>query len=158
MKTLLLLYLSIFLLISSNIYSQSNGDTPWSNCFGKNASCDSYGCSEIRVITSANDPVVAIVKKNNKIIKHAYISANSRYSFEVKNGTYQVFFYYGTDWNSRLWMPSDKCGQVVGRWSSNEYVSKDEPITLKNEWMEYRLSLITNGNFTPGKSSLKEAF
>ena len=156
-KRLLTLTL-FFYLISPNIYSQYTGHTPWDNCFGKNATCNYYGCSSITVKTSKSDPVVAIVKKRDRIIKHAYISANSSYTFELKDGTYQVFFYYGTDWNSKLWMPSDECNLVVGRWSKNEYVSKDDPIRLKNQIMTYTLSTMVSGNFTPGKSSLDEVF
>ena len=146
------------LLIALNAYSQYTGATPWANCYGENISCNYYGCSAITVSTSSADPVVAIVKKNNKVIKHAYISANSSYTFEVKDGTYQVFFYYGEKWMSNLYMPSEECRLLTGRWSEKEFVSKDEPITLKNETMEYTLSLRTDGNFIPDKSSLKEVF
>ena len=146
------------LLISLNTYGQYTGATPWADCFGENISCNYYGCSGITVNTSSVDPVVAIVKKNNRVIKHAYISANSSYTFEVKDGTYQVFFYYGEKWISNLYMPSDECTLLTGGWSENSSVSKDDPIKLKNSTMEYTLSLRTDGNFKPDKSSLKEVF
>ena len=80
------------MILNTNYFSQYTGSTPWENCFGKNASCDYYGCSAIKVRTSSTSPVVAIVKKYGKVIKHAYISAGSSYTFQVKDGTYQVFF------------------------------------------------------------------
>tara|TARA_B100000900_G_scaffold377005_1_gene360088 strand:- start:1724 stop:2200 length:477 start_codon:yes stop_codon:yes gene_type:complete len=158
MKKYILLLIVSFLLFTTNSYSQYTGATPWADCYGKNIGCDYYGCSNITVITSPSEPVVAIVKKNDRIIKHAYISKNSSYTFELKNGTYQVFFYYGENWVSNLYMPSDDCNLLTGGWSLNASVSKDDPITLKNQAMEYTLTLRSSGNFTPDKSSLKEVF
>ena len=158
MKKYIILLIIPFLLFTTNSYSQYTGATPWADCYGKNIGCDYYGCSAITVTTSQSEPVVAIVKKNDRIIKHAYISKNSSYTFEVKDGTYQVFFYYGENWVSNLYMPSDDCNLLTGGWSLNASVSKDDPITLKNQTMEYTLTLRTYGNFTPDKSSLKEVF
>lgn len=145
-------------------YSQYTGATPWENCFGINASCKSYpkdgylvGCSEIKVSTSSSSPVVAIVKRYGKVLKHAYISAGSRYSFEVPDGTYQVFFYYGRKWNSRKKMKSDECYSIYGGFTENESVSKDNPITLNGHIMSYTLTSVSNGNFSPKSSSLNEA-
>ena len=156
MKTKIIL-LTTLVLMTFTSYSQYNGATPWSNCFGKNASCDYYGCSAIKVITSSSSPVVAIVKRYGNVIKHAYISAGSSYEFELKDGTYQVFFYYGTSWNKYKRMSSDECSSIYGGWNDNESVSKDSPITLKGQYMEYTLSKVTNGNFSPDKSNIKEA-
>jgi len=158
MKKFILSFIVLFILYTTNSYSQYTGATPWADCYGKNIGCDYYGCSSITVNTSSSEPVVAIVKKNNKIIKHAFISKGSSYTFEVKDGTYQVFFYYGEKWLSNLYMPSDDCSILTGGWSLNESVSKDAPITLKNQTMEYTLSLRTNGNFSPDKSNLEEVF
>lgn len=151
-------------LITSLCYSQYTGATPWENCFGINASCNTYpkdgylvGCSEIKVSTSSLSPVVAIVKKHGKVLKHAYISAGTSYSFEVPDGTYQVFFYYGRKWNSRKKMNSDECSRVYGGFTENESVSKDNPITLNGHIMEYTLTSVSNGNFSPKSSNLEEA-
>ena len=138
-------------------YSQYNGATPWSDCFGKNASCNDYGCSEIKVNTSSSSPVVAIVKRYDKVIKHAYISTGSSYTFQVKDGTYQVFFYYGTSWNKYKRMSSDECTSLYGGWDYNEEVTKDNPIRLSNQIMTYTLTSVTNGNFNTKSSSIKEA-
>jgi len=155
MKNLSLLFISFFIII--NAYSQYTGATPWSNCFGLNAKCSYVGCSDIKVITSKVNPVVAIVKQYGKVKKHAYISANSSYTFEVSDGTYQVFFFYGDNWNSSKVMSSDECYYITGGFNSNESVSKDNPITLNGQIMEYTLSRVTHGNFSPKSSSIKEA-
>ena len=143
-------------MIPTIISGQYTGYTPWENCFGINESCPYLGCSEINVNTS-NSGVMAIVKKYGKIIKHAYISSNSSYTFELKDGTYQVFFYYGDNWNSQKKMKSDECSSIYGGFTNNESVLKDSPITLNGEIMTYRLSRTEYGNFSPMGSSLEEA-
>ena len=155
MKNVSLLF--IFSFFAMTAYGQYTGATPWSNCFGTNAECSYVGCSDIKVMTSKTDPVVAIVKQYGKIKKHAYISANSSYTFELSDGTYQVFFYYGDNWNSSKLMSSGECSYITGGFSSSEFVSNDDPINLKGQIMEYTLSSVTHGNFSPKSSNLKEA-
>jgi hypothetical protein len=147
----------IFILISFNSYSQYTGATPWENCYGKNASCEYVGCSDIRVNTSSNSSIVAIVKKYGKVVKHAYISAGSSYTFQVPDGTYQVFFYYGSEWDRNKSMNSKDCYTLRGGFTSKESVSKTEQITLKGQIMTYTLTYTTSGNFSPKSSSLEEA-
>ena len=158
------LLLALVLLLSLNGYSQYTGATPWENCFGKNANCESYvedgyyvGCSSIEVNTSASSPVVVIVKRYGKIIKHAYISANNSHNIKVPDGTYQVFFYYGKNWDRFKKMNSDECYSITGGFTSNESVGKDNPISLKGQSMTYTLRQVSYGNFTQKSSSLKEA-
>ena len=138
-------------------YSQYTGATPWENCYGKNASCEYVGCSDIRVNTSSNSSIVAIVKKYGKVVKHAYISAGSSYTFQVPDGTYQVFFYYGSEWDRNKSMNSKDCYTLRGGFKSKESVSKTERITLKGQIMTYTLTYTTSGNFSPKSSSLEEA-
>ena len=160
MKSFITISLFLFHLFS---FSQYTGETPWENCFGKNASCQLYvengyyvGCSNIEVKTSPNSAVVVIVKRYGKILKHAYISANNSHSIEVPDGTYQVFFYYGTKWNRYKKMDSDECYSITGGFTSNEYVGKDDPISLTGQIMTYTLTQVNNGNFSQRSSSLKE--
>ena len=61
-------------------------------------------------------------------MKHAYISTGSSYSFEVPNGTYQVYFYYGKDWDRSKEIQSDQCFKIYGGFKEDESVSKDNPI------------------------------
>jgi hypothetical protein len=145
-------------------YSQYTGSTPWENCFGINASCKTYpqdgylvGCSTIKVIASKSSAVVAIVKRYGKVLKHAYISSGRTYSFDVSDGTYQLFFYWGKKWNGNKKINSDECSRVYGGFMENESVSKDSPITLDGQIMTYTLTQVTYGNFKPKSSSLKEA-
>jgi len=138
-------------------HSQYTGATPWENCYGKNASCEYVGCSDIRVNTSSNSSIVAIVKKYGKVVKHAYISAGSSYTFQVPDGTYQVFFYYGSEWDRNKSMNSKDCYTLRGGFKSKESVSKTELITLKGQIMTYTLTYSTSGNFSPKSSSLEEA-
>lgn len=147
----------ICLLISTLSYAQYTGETPWYTCYGKNASCEDYGCSAIEVKTSKTSPVVAIVKKYGKVIKHAYISANQKYTFELPDGTYQVFFYSGEHWNKNKALNTNECHVVFGRFTSNESVQKDNPITLSGQIMTYTLTEVSYGNFSPKSSNLKEA-
>ena len=157
MKIKIILFTTI-MLVSLNSYSQYTGATPWSNCFGTNGSCQEYGCSAIIVKTSSSSPVVAIVKKYDRVVKHAYISAGSSYTFEVTDGTYQVFFYYGTSWNKNKKMKSSECASLYGGWDKNENFDKDDgTITLKGQSMTYTLTSVTNGNFQTKDSSIEEA-
>ena len=148
--------LKLLLLLSITCYGQNHGATPWENCFGKNASCAYVGCSNIEVQASGS-AVVAIVKKYGNIIKHAYIAPNSKYTFELKDGTYQVFFYYGEFWDDSKKMNSNQCNRMYGGFTRNEYVSKDDPVTLSGQVLTYQLTSIVNGNFSPKSSNLKEA-
>jgi len=145
-------------------YAQYTGATPWENCFGKNAECELYvkdgyyvGCSSIKVNTSASSPVVVIVKRYGKVLKHVYISANSSHSIDIPDGTYQVFFYYGKQWDRYKKINSDECYSITGGFSSDEYVGKDDPITLESQIMTYTLTQVTYGNFNQKSSSLSEA-
>ena len=152
----LLITIFIFLLPFFS-YSQYTGATPWNNCFGENASCEYVGCSDIKVNTSTSSPVVVIVKRYGKVLKHAYISANSSYTFQVPDGTYQVFFYYGKNWDRFKKMNSDECYSITGGFTSNESVSKDNPITIRGQIMTYTLTAVNYGNFSPKSSNLNEA-
>jgi hypothetical protein len=151
-------------LFSLHSYSQYTGATPWENCYGKNVACKRYpkdgylvGCSEINVKTSNYSSVVAIVKRYDKVLKHAYISAGSSYSFEVPNGSYQVYFYYGKYWDRSKEIQSNQCFKIYGGFKEDESVSKDNPITLNDQIMSYTLTQVTNGNFSPKSSNLEEA-
>jgi hypothetical protein len=147
----------LVMLLSLSTKAQYTGFTPWENCFGKNVSCNNYGCSAIEVNTSSSSPIVAIVKKYGKVVKHAYISASSSYTFQLKDGTYQVFFYHGNLWDRNKKMNSDECNSLYGGFSSGEAVTKDNPIKLSNQVMTYTLIPTTNGNFNTKSSSLSEA-
>jgi hypothetical protein len=130
------------------------GATPYSQYYGRNSTCDDYGCSEIKVRTSNSDVIVTI-KKNDKVVRHAYINSGSGSTFSFPNGTYQTFFYYGKGWNPEKEM---KGGEMKGGFITNESFGKDDPQYLRNNVLEYELILQENGNFSTRPSNPDEAF
>lgn len=138
--------------------SLPNGATPYSNCFGRNASCNDWGCSSLEVITPFGSDVLVTIKKSNSVVKHAYVRAGSSYTFEMPNGTYQPFFYYGKGWDPNKPMPSSSCKSLKGGFLARESFDKDLPQRLENQTLTYTLQTVTNGNFQTIDSDPKEAF
>jgi hypothetical protein len=137
--------------------SLSTGGTPYSNCYGKNTKCSEWGCSEIKVIAPNNSDVLVTIKKNEQAVQHAYIKAGGSYTFELRNGTYQPFFYYGTGWNPEKIMKQTACGNITGGFISGESFGKDETQDLNNDQLQYTLVLQQNGNFSTIPSDPNEA-
>jgi hypothetical protein len=135
----------------------STGSTPYSYCFGRNSSCSGLGCSEIKVRTPFNSDVLVTIKKGEKVVRHAYIKGGSSYTFELPNGTYQPFFYYGKGWNPEKIMKQTDCGILKGGFITNEDFGKDGPQTLSNNILEYELILQERGNFRTRPSNANEA-
>lgn len=134
--------------------SLRTGATPYSRYYGGNSSCDDYGCSQIKVRTSNSDVIVTI-KKNDRVVRHAFINSGSSYTFSFPNGTYQTFFYYGKGWNPNKEM---KGGEMKGGFITNESFGKDDPQQLSNNVLTYELILQENGNFSTRPSNPEEAF
>jgi hypothetical protein len=167
-KAILLFALIMFTLIS---FSQSeemsdkylnnslpDGSTPYANCYGPNQDCLDMGCSEIRVKTPANSDVLVIIKSGGKVVRHAYISAGSSYKFEVPDGTYQPFFYYGKGWNPEKPMKSTPECILLGGFISQESFGKENPQNLTNNILEYELILQQDGNFSTIPCNTGEVF
>lgn len=133
--------------------SLRTGATPYSKYYGGNSSCNDYGCSKIKVITSNSDVVVTI-KKNDKVVRHAFIQAGDSYTFSFPNGTYQTFFYYGKGWSPEKEM---KGGEMKGGFITNEDFGKDDPQSLSNNVLTYELIMQENGNFSTRPSNPEEA-
>lgn len=134
------------------------GDTPYEYCYGKNLKCAGSECSEIKVITPSNSDVLVTLKQNEKVVAHAYICAGNSYTFELPNGTYQPFFYFGSHWNSETEMTKTTCGSLRGRFTQNEHFGKDTPEELDNDVLTYELILQQSGNFSTIPSNSDEAF
>lgn len=134
--------------------SLQTGATPYSLYFGKNSYCNNYYCSKIKIKTSNSD-VVVIIKKNDKVVGHAYIQARDSYTFTVPNGTYQVFFYSG-----RGWYPEKeiKGGEIKGGFIENEVFEKDTQQFLSNIILTYELIMQVDGNFRTLQSTPEEVF
>ncbi|WP_313239920.1 hypothetical protein [Sphingobacterium multivorum] len=133
--------------------SLNTGTTPYARYYGGNSSCNDYGCSQIKVRTSNSDVLVTI-KKNDKVVRHAFIQAGHSYTFSFPNGTYQAFFYYGKGWNPEKEM---KNGELKGGFIANEDFGKDDPQYLSNNVLEYELIMQQNGNFSTRPSNPEEA-
>lgn len=128
----------------------NTGVAPYKNTILKGST------SEIRIKTgySTDCDVVAIVKHNNEIVRNAYIQAGDSYTFKIPNGTYQVFFYGGKGWN-----PSkEMLDGYVGGFVTDESFSKDNPVTINHQILEYELILQRNGNFSTKPSNKSEIF
>ncbi len=138
--------------------SLSTGATPYAYCFGSNNSCSESGCSQIKVKTPHNSDVLVTIKRNNKVYRHAYIKAGSNFTFELPNGVYQPFFYYGKGWNPDKIMKETDCGTLKGGFVAEEQIDKDSPQSLNNNILEYELILQQKGNFSTTPSNSEEAF
>lgn len=172
-KTNLILILSILVSVSC-ITERDNKKTkketvynrPWqgsqlySDCFGPNAYCSGTGCSQVKVKAPTDSDVLVTIKSkdfNDIVFSHAYIRSNKTYTFDLDNGTYQVFFYYGNNWDSRKIIEGTFC-DLKGGFSSSEVFGKDVPQYLNNNILTYELILQRNGNFSTKKSNPKEVF
>ena len=111
--------------------------------------------STITVKTGASEnDVVVIIKTGDTMVRNAYIVGGDSYTFNLPNGNYQVFFYGGKGWNPEKEMPNGDMGGFV----ANESFSKDEPVTLNHQGLEYELILQQNGNFSTEPSNASEMF
>ena len=134
------------------------GATPWSDCFGSKNECDAYGCSQISVKTPYNSDVIVTLKRNGDVVRHAYIKKSSTHTFELSNGSYQPFFYYGNGWNPNSSKRSKTCGSLPGSFIRGEHISKDIEQPLSNNILSYELILQENGNLQTKPSNEEEAF
>ena len=129
-------------------YSLPNGELPWVNCFGKNARCDQWGCSEIVVNASDDNDVVVIIKQKNQVKKHAYIRSGQSYVFQMPNGVYQPFFYTGKGWYPNKVMNSNLCPTLLGGFIDGSVWTKDAVQNLNNQVLTYTLQPTVYGNAT----------
>ncbi len=136
--------------------SLSTGATPYASCYGYNTSCKKWGCSQIKVTTPYNSDVIVLIKQDGKVVRHAYITKSSNYTFEMPNGVYQTFFYYGKGWNPNKKIENKSCGTIKGGFVANETVGKDVAQNLNNSILTYELILQQNGNFRTQRSNKNE--
>ncbi len=135
----------------------SHGQSPYSYCYGDKNECND-SCSKISVTASNNSDVIVLVKKDDNVFRNAFISKGRTYEFNLPNGTYQTFFYYGSDWNNEKYMKETSCGSLYGGFRKGEHFGKDSPQFLYNNILTYELILQQNGNFSTKSSNLNEAF
>lgn len=142
-----------------NEYSEnslSRGAKPWSNCFGRSNTCDGR-CSEIKINSPSNIDVVVLLKQGNVTKRHAYIPAGRSYTFNIPNGRWQPFFYYGKGWYPDKEMESSSCTSIKGGFLEYEDWDKDSPDYLEDVVITYTLTAVVDGNFQTQSSSQSEA-
>lgn len=135
----------------------STGEAPYNEFYGKNYKCPYDQCSGIKVTAPRELDIVVIIKRNNssgKVIAHGYIKAGGTYQFDIPDGTYQTFFYYGEGWNPNKVMS----GGVRGGFVKNEIFSKDNPQEIYSGVLSYVLQLQRDGNFQTKGSNKGEMF
>lgn len=137
--------------------SLSTGNKPWAYCYGSHNHCGGNNCSEIQVRSGGSDVVVTIKDRRGEVVRHAYIKRNTSHSFNLPNGSYQPFFYYGKGWNPNKEMKYVACGMLKGGFISNEHVGKDDFQYLTNNILTYTLVETTFGNFNTRPSNTNEA-
>ena len=142
---------------ANKIKNISHGQSPYSYCYGSENNCN-YGCSKISVKASYNSDVIVIIKKNDSVFRNAFITKGRTFEFNLPNGTYQPYFYYGSDWNNEKYMKETSCGSLYGGFNEDEHFGKDSPQYLNNNILTYELVLQQNGNFSTKSSNLDETF
>ncbi len=104
--------------------------------------------------TSGNDYVIIVRDyKTSKVVNHVYVRAGERGRLYLPNGTYNIYFYGGKGWN-----PLMENGNVVGGFVSGGSISKDGPVRLHDEYGEYTLYPVKNGNLHLESATSDEAF
>lgn len=138
-------------------HSLSTGTAPYSAFYGRNYKCPYSQCSGINVTAPSQADIVVIIKKDNsdgKVVSHGYIRAGESFQFDVPDGTYQTFFYYGKGWNPN----KDMGNGVKGGFVKDEIFSKDNPQAIYSAVLSYVLQLQRNGNFQTKSSNRGEVF
>lgn len=103
--------------------------------------------------TSGNDYVI-IVKdySTSKVVNHVYVRAGDKGRLYLPNGTYNIYFYGGRGWN-----PNKKKGHVTGGFVTDSPIQKDGPVELYNQYGEYTLYPVQNGNLQLQSATVDEA-
>ena len=135
----------------------NNGSQPFAACFGRNVSCSDYICSSINVITPSSSDVLVTLKKNSKVYRHVYIQKGKSGKVDVPNGSYQVFFSYGSGWDPDKKSPIKNCSKR-GWFVKDNGVSKDETKYYESTEVTITLQLTEYGNFEALPSNIDEAF
>ena len=137
--------------------SLSTGETPYSQYYGNNYKCPYDQCSGINVTAPQGSDIVVIIKRGSqkgKVVAHGYIRSGASYQFDLPDGTYQTFFYYGRGWSPNKVMKDG----IKGGFLQDEIFSKDNPQKIIRGVLSYILQLQRNGNFQTKESNAAEAF
>lgn len=126
----------------------ATGSNPYKNYY-QSRTGDNY----LDVKTSGSDYVIIVRDySSSEVVNHIYIRAGETGRLYLPNGTYNIFFYGGKGWNPKM-----KNKNVIGGFISNAHIQKDGPVELYNQYGEYTLYPVRNGNLQLQASSLSEA-
>lgn len=104
--------------------------------------------------TSGCDYVIIVKNyRNSRVVNHVYVRAGEVGRLYLPNGTYNIFFYGGKGWNPNKQMAHVRGGFVL----ENGGIQKDEYVELYNQYGEYTLYPVQNGNLHLETSSEDEA-
>ena len=120
--------------------SLEQGAMPYQEQYGLPKKPKKDSNSDIVVVAPISFDMIALIKEKNengKVVSHAYVKADSTYTFRLDNGSYQAFFYIGRGWHPEKAMPNG----LKGGFLLFETYSKDDPVTLTDEVITYRLSM-----------------
>lgn len=120
--------------------SLEQGAMPYQDQYGLPKKPKKDSNSDIVVVAPISFDMIALIKEKNengRVVSHAYVKADSTYTFRLDNGSYQAFFYIGRGWHPEKAMPNG----LKGGFLLFETYSKDDPVTLADEVITYRLSM-----------------
>lgn len=127
------------------------GAKPYSAYYGKSKTGSNY----LDFNTTEGTDYIIIVKKYNsqKVVNHVYIRGGDTKRMYLPNGTFSIYFYSGKGWN-----PNKQRGKVVGAFEKYESIQKDEPVSIHDQYGEYTLYPVQDGNLHLEAASDDEAF
>lgn len=132
--------------------SLRTGSQPYSSLYGRNRT--SGDCTFVFNVSKECDYIVTIKDYEGDVVAHAYIKKGDTYSFSLPNGTYQPFWTAGNSWCPEKLAPNG----LYGFFLEDISVGKDDPQYLEYQSLTYTLTAVRNGNFSPKRSNLSEAF
>ncbi len=127
------------------------GAKPYKSVYGKGRT----GINYLEFNTSGEYDYVVIAKRHedDKVVNHIYIRGGENATMNLPNGTYDIYFYSG-----RSWDPTKDMGKVKGGFTENDHIEKDVAVSLNNEYGQYTLYPVSNGNLTLMNADENEAF
>lgn len=133
-------------------HSLKTGATPYRSLYGPNSKIGDAG---LKVKAPADCDVLVIIKRGEKVVKHAYIRASHSYSFTLRAGIYQPFFVFGNSWCPEKPSPNGQLGYFL----EDVAISKDYPQEIEDfQELQYTLQKVSYGNFHAKDSNPLEAF
>lgn len=133
----------------------NTGSRPYSNVYGKGRTGNNY----LIFNTCKGSDYIIIVKtfQGQKVVSHIYINGGDTGKLFLPNGKYSIYFYSGHGWDPNK-RPNPNNPKIVGGFVYDENIQKDEPISLYDEYGEYTLYPVKNGNTILDSSNEKEVF